>query len=145
MDQGVDKDSICQTCGKNELVFGGSNTTEHFCQWLFSGENERYTVIAHNFKGYDSLPILEYLYQSGVKPTSIAYGDKNMYIEVSICRIRMTDPINVLPSALSELPKMFELEELKKAYFTNVFNRKDIQSVVLNHLPDVHYYNPDAM
>ena len=40
---------------------------------------------------------------------------------------------------------MFELEELKKAYFTNVFNRKDIQSVVLNHLPDVHYYNPDAM
>jgi hypothetical protein len=38
--QGVDKDSICQTCGKNELVFPGPNTTEHFCQWLFSGENE---------------------------------------------------------------------------------------------------------
>jgi hypothetical protein len=36
MDQGVDKDSICQTCGKNELVFAGPNTTEHFCQWLFS-------------------------------------------------------------------------------------------------------------
>ena len=40
MDQGVDKDSFCQTCGKNELVFAGPNTTEHFCQWLFSGENE---------------------------------------------------------------------------------------------------------
>jgi hypothetical protein len=25
MDQGVDKDSICQTCGKNELVFSGPN------------------------------------------------------------------------------------------------------------------------
>jgi hypothetical protein len=62
MDQGVDKDSICQACGKNELVFAGPNTTEHFCQWLFSGENEGATVIAHNFKGYDSLPILEYLY-----------------------------------------------------------------------------------
>ena len=58
MDQGVDKDSICQACGKNELVFAGPNTTEHFCQWLFSGENEGATVIAHNFKGYDSLPIL---------------------------------------------------------------------------------------
>jgi hypothetical protein len=49
MDQGVDKDSICQTCGKNESVFAGPNTTEHFCQWLFSGENEGATVIAQNF------------------------------------------------------------------------------------------------
>ena len=82
MSQGIDKDSICQTCGKNEMVFAGPNTTEHICQWLFSGENERATVIAHNFKGYDSLPILEHLYQNGVKPTSIANVAKNMYIEV---------------------------------------------------------------
>jgi hypothetical protein len=47
IDQGVDKESICQICGK----------------WLFSGENEGASVIAHNFKGYDSLPILGYLYQ----------------------------------------------------------------------------------
>ena len=82
MDQGVDKDSVCQTCGKNELVFAGSNTTEHFCQWLFSGESEGATVIAQNFKGYDSLPILEYLYQNGMTPTIIANGAKNMHIEV---------------------------------------------------------------
>jgi hypothetical protein len=42
----------------------------------------RATVIAHNFKGYDSLPILGYLYQNGVKPTIIANGAKNMHIEV---------------------------------------------------------------
>jgi hypothetical protein len=54
---------------------------------LFSGENEGATVIAHNFKGYDSLPILEYLYQNGVKPTSIANGAKNMYIEVPGCTL----------------------------------------------------------
>jgi hypothetical protein len=56
MDQGVDKDSICQTCGKNELVFAEPNTTEHFCQWLFSGENEGVTVIAHNL--IESLPVV---------------------------------------------------------------------------------------
>jgi hypothetical protein len=50
----------------------------------------------------------------GVKPTIIANGAKNMYIEVPGCRVRMVDSINVLPSALSELPKMFGLEELKK-------------------------------
>jgi hypothetical protein len=40
---------------------------------------------------YDSLPILEYLYQNGVKPTIIANGAKNMYIEVPGCRVRMID------------------------------------------------------
>jgi hypothetical protein len=34
---------------------------------------------------------------------------------------------------------------LKKGYFPHLFNRKENQSVVLNHLPDVHYYHPDAM
>jgi hypothetical protein len=145
MYQGVDKDGTCQICGKNELMFAGPNATEHFCQWLFSGENEGATVIAHSFKVYDSLPILGYLYQNSVKPTIIANGAKNMYIEIPGCRIRMIGSINFLPSALSELPKMFGLEELKKGYFPHLFNRKENQSVVLNHLPDVHYYHPDAM
>jgi hypothetical protein len=57
----------------------------------------------------------------------------------------MIDSINFLPSALSELPKMLGLEELKKRYFPHLFNRKENQSVVLNYLPDVHYYHPDAM
>ena len=77
------------------------NTTEHICQWFFSGENEGAMVIAHNFKGYDSLPILEYLYQRGMKPTIIANGAKNMHIEVPGCRVRMIDSINFLPCALS--------------------------------------------
>jgi hypothetical protein len=66
-------------------------------------------------------------------------------LHIAGCRVRMIDSINVLPSALSELPKMFGLEELKKGYFPHLFNRKENQSVVLNHLPDVHYYHPDAM
>jgi hypothetical protein len=40
---------------------------------------------------------------------------------------------------------MFGFEELKKGYFPHLFNMKENQSVVLNHLPDVHYYNPNAM
>jgi hypothetical protein len=61
---------------------------------------------------FDSLLILEYLYQNGVKPTIIANGAKNMHIEVPECRGRMIESINCLPSALSELPKMLGLEEL---------------------------------
>jgi hypothetical protein len=40
---------------------------------------------------------------------------------------------------------MLGLEGLKKGYFPHLFNRKENQSVVLNHLPDVYYYTPDAM
>ena len=54
-----------------------------------SGENEGTTVIAHKFKGYDSFLLLGHLYQNGMKPTIIANGAKNMYIEVPGCRIRM--------------------------------------------------------
>jgi len=57
----------------------------------------------------------------------------------------MIDSINFLPSALSELPKIFGLEELKKVYFPHLYNRTNNQTVVLNYLPDVHYYNPDGM
>jgi hypothetical protein len=77
-------------------MFAGPNATEHFCQWLFSGENEGVTVIAHSFKVYDSLPILGYLYQNSVKPTIIANGAKNMYIEIPGCRIRMIGWIHQL-------------------------------------------------
>jgi hypothetical protein len=57
----------------------------------------------------------------------------------------MIDSINFLPRALSKLPKLFGLEELKNGYFPHLFNRKENQSVVLNHIPDIHYYNLDAM
>lgn len=32
-----------------------------------------------------------------------------------------------------------------QVHFLHLFNRKENQTVLLNHLPDVHYYNPDAM
>ncbi|CAG2185008.1 unnamed protein product [Mytilus edulis] len=137
--------SVCENCGKNELIFSGMNTTYDFCQWLFSGENNGATVICHNFKGYDSFPILQYLYQNGVLPKIVPSGAKNMSIEVPSCNIRMIDSLNFLPMALSKLPKMFGIKELQKGYFPHLYNRKENQTSVLNQLPDVKFYNPDAM
>ncbi|CAC5372369.1 unnamed protein product [Mytilus coruscus] len=99
--------STCDTCGKNEIIFRGPNTNDEFCQWLFSGENNGTTVLCHNFKGYDSFPILSYLYSNGILPKIISSGAKNMSVEVPACNIRMIDSINFIPTALSKLPKMF--------------------------------------
>ncbi|XP_052090772.1 zinc finger protein 160-like [Mytilus californianus] len=115
--QEVTQQSECKICGKNELVFSGINTTNEFCQWLFSGNNNGATVLCHNFKGYDSFPILQFLYQNGVLPKIVPSGAKNMSIEVPSCNIRMIGSINFLPMALSKLLKCSELRNYRKGIF----------------------------
>ena len=143
LSQDVTPQSECGICGKNELIFRGMNTTGDFCQWLFSGENNGATTLCHNFKGYDSFPILKYLYQNGVLPKIVRKGANT--IEVPSCNIRMIDSINCLPVALSKLQKMFGIKELQKGHFPHLYNRKNNQTSVLNHLPDAQFYKPDGM
>ena len=117
-------------CGKNERVFEGLTTTEDFCQWLFSEENTGATVICHNFKGYDSYPILQYLHNNAVLPKVITTGSKYMSVEVPVCNIRMIDSLNFIPMALADMPKSFGETELAKGYFPHLFNRKENQHAI---------------
>ncbi|WAQ94828.1 LOW QUALITY PROTEIN: hypothetical protein MAR_007299 [Mya arenaria] len=57
-------------------------TTQQCCQWLFSEENVGATAICHNFKGYDSYPILQYLHDNAILPEVITNGTKFMSIKV---------------------------------------------------------------
>lgn len=50
-----------------------------------------------------------------------------------------------LPMALSKLPCAFGIQELAKGYFPHLYNTPENQQVMLNHLPDASYYNPDGM
>ena len=59
--------------------------------------------------------------------------------------IRFLDSLNFLPMPLAQLPKSFGLEELKKGFFPHFFNTPENQEVVLLHLPDIKYYDPDSM
>ena len=85
LSQDVTPQSKCGMCGKNEIKFSGMNTSNDFCKWLFSGKNNGATTLCHNFQGYDSFPILKYLYQHGVLPKIVPSGAKNMSIEVPSC------------------------------------------------------------
>jgi hypothetical protein len=61
MDQGVDKESICQACGKNELVFAGPNTTEHLSDKLTRTEyNQSYPYAAQVVATKEYIGIDEY-------------------------------------------------------------------------------------
>ncbi|XP_060588537.1 uncharacterized protein LOC132743952 [Ruditapes philippinarum] len=141
----VTSSSKCSQCGPNEWVFSGSNTIESFCKWLFTVENKGATVLCHNFKGYDSYPIMNFLYDNAILPEVITTGSKYMSIVVPIFQIRFIDSLNFIPMALANMPKAFGETELAKGYFPHLFNTTENYSVELDHLPDIKYYNPDSM
>ena len=137
--------SKCSHCGLNERVFSGDDTTTLFCKWLFSEENVGATVICHNFKGYDSYPILQYLHENAILPEVITTGSKYMSVKVPACKIRFIDSLNFIPMALADMPKAFGETELAKGFFPHLYNRKENQASVLNHLPEMSFYNPNGM
>jgi hypothetical protein len=145
MDKDVTSFSNCSNCGLNERVFSGRNTMDMFCKWLFSGENNGATIICHNFKGYDSYPVLKYLHDNAILPEVITNGSKYMSIKVPVCKIRFIDSLNFIPMALAEMPKAFGETEIAKGYFPHLYNKDENQKAVLDHLPDIKYYNPDGM
>ncbi|WAR12282.1 ZN777-like protein [Mya arenaria] len=141
----LSSESECEYCGRNELIFKGEQTTQQFCKWLFSEENVGATVICHNFKGYDSYPILQYLHENAILPEVITNGTKFMSIKVPVCKMRFIDSINFIPMALADMPKAFGIAELSKGYFPHLYNRQENQTQTLTSLPDSKYYYPDGM
>ena len=137
----------CEGCGFRQKIFCGEKTNETFCKWLVSEQHKNFTVIAHNARAYDAYFIYEYLMRNSIIPEpSIFCGSKIMYMQVDRgLNIRIIDSLNFLPMPLAKLPKSFGLTELKKGFFPHFFNTKEHQTVFMNHLPDMHYYDPDTM
>ena len=104
----MDIPESCDECGQREYIFCGNNTLDSFCQWLFSEENYESTVLCHNFQGYDSYPILQYLYKNAILPKIIPNGAKIMCLSIENCKLKMIDSINFLPMALAKPPGMFD-------------------------------------
>ena len=136
----------CLTCGFREVIFSGRNTLEEFCEWLFTPQHFNMKVLAHNAKAYDGHFIYSYLTQNAANPDIIFTGNKIMSCTVRKgLNIQLLDSVNYLPMPLAKLPAAFGLSELKKGYFPHKFNTEDNQHVVLPHLPDQTFYDPDNM
>lgn len=134
------------TCGSREMIIEGTNVGERFGQYLFQKNHKTFTIIAHNFQGYDSYFIMEYLLNHGIRPDSVIYsGSKILYLHVSSgLDIRLLDSLNFLPMALSKLPEAFNLEQLVKGYWPHYFNKSENQDYV-GPYPGIDYYGVDTM
>ncbi|XP_062579153.1 uncharacterized protein LOC134241085 [Saccostrea cucullata] len=141
----INEHSYSSSCQYKQRIFNSPNTRDDFCKWLFSDENEGAKIFCHNFRWYDSYPIVSYLYENAILPEVIMNGSKFMSIEIPRLKMKFLDSMNFIPMALSKMPKAFDIPEVAKGYFPHLYNRKENQRVIVNHLPDVQFYNADGM
>ena len=126
-------------------IFHGEKCVEEFLEWLDSLSKEGrqpLTVLAHNFKGYDSYFILQEYHRQSRKVEQLRNGGKILQLKTG--SIRFIDSASFCPFALSKFPSTFGLTELKKGYFPHLFNTPDHQDYV-GILPAKDYYMPDSM
>ena len=81
----MDISEYCDECGQREHVFSGVSTLDEFCHWLLSEKKFDSTVLCHNFQGYDSYPILQYLYKNAIIPIVVLNVAKVMDLTVDMC------------------------------------------------------------
>ena len=137
-------------------VFRGKNTVAEFCEWLFTREHDKCIVIAHNFQGYDSYPILKQLNQQAIPYDVIYNGAKCVTLTTKTkqkrtlfaIEITFIDSLNFIPMALARFPKTFGQDELCKGYFPHFFNKDENQEYV-GPMPcqddyGVNYMKPEA-
>ena len=137
-------------------VFRGKNAVRGFCEWLFTAEHHKCIVMAHNFQGYDSYPIMKFLNQEAIPYDVIHNGAKCVTLTTKTkekrklfqIEIKFIDSLNFIPMALARFPKTFGQDELCKGYFPHFFNKDENQDYV-GPMPcqddyGVNYMKPEA-
>ena len=138
--------AICQDSGDNFHVFKGEQCVDDFIGFLerlSDNGNQPLTVLAHNFKGYDSYPIIDALNRRRLDFQQLRTGGKVINLQFGI-NISMIDSVSFFQMPLAKLPKTFGLTELKKGYFPHLFNTPENQTYK-GPIPAMEYYMPEVM
>ena len=107
-------------------------------------ESEReILVVFHNFKGFNGMFILHVLYQQQREVADqLTVGAKVLSFKIGA--VKFIDSLCFLPMPLASFPSTFNLTELKKGFFPDLFNTPDHQQYV-GRIPDLEFYDPDGM
>ena len=133
-------------------VFRGKDAVKDFCTWLFTLKHHKCIVMAHNFQGYDSYPIMKYLNKNAIPYDVIHNGAKCVTLTTKTkqkrklfqIEIKFIDSLNFIPMALARFPKTFGQDELCKGYFPHFFNKDENQDYV-GPIPCQDDYGADYM
>ena len=130
-----------------QRVYFEGNVPADFCSQIMSRHYRNTVLIVHNGKGYDHYPVLNAMIKHhGVRPNKIVYqGSKIIYMHIAAgLDLTFLDSLNFLQMKLSKIPACFDLTEMKKGYFPNLFNKKENKHYVGSN-PSPEYYGVDCM
>ena len=152
-ERGIHEVNLCVVYDeeKEACVFRGKNAVRDFCNWLLVPQHHKCIVMAHNFQGYDSYPIMKYLNENAIPYDVIHNGAKCVTLTTKQktqnsfkIEIKFMDSLNFIPMALAKFPKTFGQDELCKGYFPHFFNKDENQNYV-GPIPCQNDYGADFM
>ena len=143
---------LCYSSSKEEdiHVLDGEECTLRFLEELDEladvqdSDREREVIIVfHNLKGFDSVFILNELYQQQRTVTDqLTQGAKVLSFRSG--PLKFIDSLSFLPMPLASFPSTFNLTEIKKGFFPHLFNLPHHQNYE-GRIPDIEFYDPDSM
>ena len=128
---------VCAETDQNntQFTFQGKDCIQQFLYWVHTIANqedvEKVIVVAHNFKGYDGYFILYKQHVTSLQ--QIVNGAKILSLELP--NVKFINSMNFFPMALSNFPKTFGINELKKGFFPHFFNTQQNQNYI-GYMPD---------
>ena len=131
-EHGIHHPNLCVVYDEEKEValFQGPDTVKEFCQWLLTPQHKGCIVIAHNFQGYDSYFIINFLNENAIPYKIIYNGAKCVTMTIEMFDIKFIDSLNFIPMGLAKFPKTFAQPELCKGYFPHLFNKDANQNYV---------------
>ena len=131
-EHGIHQPNLCVVYDeeKEVAVFQGQDTVKEFCLWLLTPQHKDCIVMAHNFQGYDSYPIIKFLNENVIKYDVTYNGAKCVTMTIPMFNIKFIDSLNFIPMSLAKFPKTFAQPELCKGYFPHFFNKDENQDYV---------------
>ena len=143
---------LCYTSSEEEEihVLHGEDCSLQFLQELDeladvpdSDSEREIIIIFHNFKGFDSVFVVNELYQQQREVTEqLTVGAKVLSFKSG--PLKFIDSLSFLPMRLAAFSSTFNLTELKKGFFPHLFNLPHHQNYV-GRIPDIEFYDPDGM
>ena len=143
---------LCYSSSEEEdiHVLHGEDCTLQFLQELDEladvedSDRERDIIIVfHNLKGFDSIFVINELYQQQREVTEqLTVGAKVLSFRSG--PLKFIDSLSFLPMPLASFTDTFNLSELKKGFFPHLFNLPHHQNYV-GRIPDIEFYDPDGM
>ena len=140
----------CESAEEDDThVYYGEDCTASFFDYLDEqtvdeyGDRRKVIVIFHNFKGYDGMFVIKYLYDNHRDvEDQITVGSKILSLRNH--DLIFKDSLCFLPFPLASFPATFGLTEQCKGFFPHLFNTADNQDYE-GVIPSVDYYDPDSM